>query len=120
MNVPHRYVCVTSHMSSPEQPKRTGLICHACRKPIAIVARVGPEGLALRCPGCGHKWEVSGEHYGHPGVDHTCPNCSSTGRLTRIINADLHFVCDWCAHEWTVTDPDNPSVTSPLRPRRVT
>ena len=36
--------------------KLTGLVCPACGKPIAKVGDVGPNGVSLACPGCGHHY----------------------------------------------------------------
>ena len=43
-------------MDKPETPKRTGIVCPACHQAIATVGRIGPQGLSLNCPGCGHQW----------------------------------------------------------------
>ena len=40
----------------PEPPKQTGLICPNCKQPIATVGHIGPTGVTLNCPGCGHRW----------------------------------------------------------------
>lgn len=43
-------------MSTPESPKQTGLICPSCKQPIATVGHIGPTGVTMICPGCGHRW----------------------------------------------------------------
>lgn len=43
-------------MSTPESPKNTGLICPNCKQPIATVGHIGPTGVTMSCPGCGHRW----------------------------------------------------------------
>lgn len=43
-------------MSTPESPKHTGLICPNCKQPIATVGHIGPTGVTMNCPGCGHRW----------------------------------------------------------------
>ena len=40
----------------PEPPRQTGLICPNCKQPIATVGHIGPTGVTLNCPGCGHRW----------------------------------------------------------------
>jgi hypothetical protein len=45
-------------MSTPEPPKQTGLICPNCKQPIATIGHIGPTGVTLTCPGCGHRWPV--------------------------------------------------------------
>ena len=37
-------------------PCDTGLVCPKCRQPIAMAGHVGPQGVTLHCPGCGHTW----------------------------------------------------------------
>ena len=43
-------------MSTQESLKQTGLICPNCRQPIATVGHIGPTGVTMNCPGCGHRW----------------------------------------------------------------
>ena len=40
-------------------PKRTGLLCPACRQPVAIIARETDDAITLKCEACGHRWSVA-------------------------------------------------------------
>ena len=35
---------------------RTGIFCPTCHKPVATVGHIGPTGLTMNCPACGHRW----------------------------------------------------------------
>ena len=36
--------------------KRTGLVCPACRQPVAIIERETDDAITFRCKACGHRW----------------------------------------------------------------
>ncbi len=43
-------------LSVERQPRQTGISCPICLQPIATVGHIGPEGLTMNCPACGHRW----------------------------------------------------------------
>jgi len=38
------------------EPPRTGIFCPTCHKPVGTVGHIGPMGLTMNCPACGHRW----------------------------------------------------------------
>lgn len=37
---------------------KTGLVCPACRQPVAVIENRLPHTLVFRCPGCGFSWSA--------------------------------------------------------------
>ena len=42
-----------------ESPKRTGLVCPACNRPVAVVETDAKRELLFWCPACGHRWSAT-------------------------------------------------------------
>jgi len=40
-------------------PTPTGLVCPACRRPVAVVENRVAHTLVYLCPACGHNWSAS-------------------------------------------------------------
>jgi hypothetical protein len=38
--------------------KRTGLVCPACKRPVAHIEHETPQGLTFYCPACGNRWSA--------------------------------------------------------------
>ena len=43
-------------LSSRRELQRTGISCPTCDKAVATVGHIGPKGLTMNCPACGHRW----------------------------------------------------------------
>ena len=37
----------------------TGLVCPACRQPVAIIERETDDAITFRCKACGHRWSAA-------------------------------------------------------------
>ena len=43
----------------PRTPTRTGLVCPACRQPVAIIEIETGDAITFRCKACGHRWSAA-------------------------------------------------------------
>ena len=67
-------------MSTPDAPKQTGLICPNCKQPIATVGHIGPTGVTLNCPGCGHRWPAREQRQPAPAAVATLADAALPSR----------------------------------------